>query len=80
MKVLVNNHLVEREDATVDIEDRGYQFGDGVYEVVRLYNGKFFTYNEHIDRLYASAAKIDLVIPYSKEELRELLEKLNTQN
>ncbi|HEM1803477.1 TPA: D-amino-acid transaminase, partial [Listeria monocytogenes] len=37
MKVLVNNHLVEREDATVDIEDRGYQFGDGVYEVVRLY-------------------------------------------
>lgn len=67
MKVLVNNHLVEREDATVDIEDRGYQFGDGVYEVVRLYNGKFFTYNEHIDRLYASAAKIDLVIPYSKK-------------
>ncbi|MBC2287036.1 D-amino-acid transaminase [Listeria farberi] len=80
MKVLVNNHLVEREDATVDIEDRGYQFGDGVYEVVRLYNGKFFTYNEHIDRLYASAAKIDLVIPYSKEALRELLEKLVVEN
>ncbi|HBM3451144.1 TPA: aminotransferase class IV, partial [Listeria innocua] len=75
MKVLVNDRLVERNDATVDVEDRGYQFGDGVYEVVRLYNGKFFTYNEHIDRLYASAAKIDLVIPYSKETLRALLEK-----
>ncbi|EEJ0016125.1 D-amino-acid transaminase, partial [Listeria innocua] len=46
MKVLVNDRLVERNDATVDVEDRGYQFGDGVYEVVRLYNGKFFTYNE----------------------------------
>ncbi len=49
------------------MEDRGYQFGDGVYEVVRLINGQFFTFDEHIDRLYESAAKIELVIPYSKD-------------
>lgn len=42
LKVLVGDKIVEREEAHVDIEDRGYQFGDGVYEVVRMYNGKFF--------------------------------------
>ncbi|MBC1373306.1 D-amino-acid transaminase [Listeria booriae] len=80
MKVLVNNQLIERTDAKIDIEDRGYQFGDGVYEVVRAYNGQFFTYEEHIDRLYASANKIDLVIPFEKAELRELLEGLLKAN
>ncbi|MBC1504493.1 D-amino-acid transaminase [Listeria booriae] len=80
MKVLVNNQLIERVEAKIDIEDRGYQFGDGVYEVVRAYNGQFFTYEEHIDRLYASANKIDLVIPFEKEELRELLEGLLKAN
>ncbi|MBC1456715.1 D-amino-acid transaminase [Listeria newyorkensis] len=80
MKVLVKNQLIERDEAKVDVEDRGYQFGDGVYEVIRMYNGQFFTYDEHIERLYASAAKIDLVIPYSKPELRALVDSLMEAN
>ncbi|WP_163653422.1 D-amino-acid transaminase [Listeria sp. PSOL-1] len=80
MKVLVNDQLLERDQAFVDIEDRGYQFGDGVYEVVRLYNRRFFTFNEHIDRLYESAAKIELAIPFSKDTLRELLTTLVKEN
>ncbi|EUJ17869.1 D-amino-acid transaminase [Listeria grandensis] len=80
MKVLVKDQLIERDEAKVDIEDRGYQFGDGIYEVVRMYNGTFFTYDEHIERLYASAAKLDLVIPYSKPELRKLLDGLVKAN
>ena len=42
----------------VDKEDRGYQFGDGIYEVVKVYNGELFTAEEHVDRFYASAEKI----------------------
>ncbi|EUJ32855.1 D-amino acid aminotransferase [Listeria floridensis FSL S10-1187] len=80
MKVLINDKIVDREEASIDIEDRGYQFGDGVYEVVRLYNGQFFTFDEHIDRLYASAAKIDLVIPYPKDILKNLLKQLASEN
>lgn len=80
MKVLVKNQLIERDEAKVDVEDRGYQFGDGVYEVIRMYNGQFFTYDEHIERLYASAAKIDLEIPYSKPELRALVDSLMKAN
>ncbi|EUJ44992.1 D-amino-acid transaminase [Paenilisteria rocourtiae] len=80
MKVLVKDQLIERDEAKVDVEDRGYQFGDGVYEVIRMYNGQFFTYDEHIERLYASAAKIDLDIPYSKPELRKLVDGLMKAN
>ncbi len=80
LKVLVGDKIVDREDAYVDIEDRGYQFGDGVYEVVRMYNGKFFTAKEHIDRLYASASKIDLVIPFPKEKLYDSLLELAKVN
>lgn len=80
MKVIVNGKIVDRSEATIDIEDRGYQFGDGIYEVIRIYNGKFFTFDEHMERLYASAEKIELGIPYSKEELRSLLEELVKEN
>ncbi len=42
-KVLVNDQLIERTEAVIDIEDRGYQFGDGVYEVIRIYDGMAFS-------------------------------------
>jgi D-alanine transaminase len=44
---LLNGEIIERSEAKVDVEDRGYQFGDGVYEVIRIYNGKMFTSDEH---------------------------------
>lgn len=74
--VILNGELLERSKATIDIEDRGYQFGDGVYEVIRVYNGKMFTEEEHLDRLWASAASIGIEIPYSKKELQEQLKLL----
>lgn len=36
MKVLVNGRLIGRSEASIDLEDRGYQFGDGIYEVIRV--------------------------------------------
>ncbi|MEK6190571.1 MAG: D-amino-acid transaminase [Carnobacterium alterfunditum] len=76
MKVIWNNEIVERSEVKIDMEDRGYQFADGIYDVVRAYNGKFFTLNEHVDRLFSSAEKIDLILPFTKEELKHLLSKL----
>ena len=58
MKVIWNDKIVERSDVEIDMEDRGYQFGDGLYEVIRAYNGVFFTADEHIDRLFKGAEKI----------------------
>lgn len=55
--VLLNKNLIERKEARIDFDDRGYYFGDGIYEVVRLYEKKFFTLSAHIERFYTSAKK-----------------------
>lgn len=78
--ILVNDQFLDRVNGTVDIEDRGYQFGDGVYEVVRVYGGKMFTAEEHLTRLFESAEKIFLTLPFTLEELTARLEKLMTDN
>ena len=41
-KVILNNDIVTRQNICIDMEDRGYQFGDGVYEVIRVYEGVLF--------------------------------------
>lgn len=78
--VFLDGNMIERADAKVDIEDRGHQFGDGVYEVIRVYNGKMFTCEEHLKRFKESAEKISIQVPYSLEELKENLETLILQN
>lgn len=78
--VFLNGQFINREDAKVDIEDRGYQFGDGIYEVIRIYNGQMFTFKEHLKRLIESAEKIKLTITYSIEELEEILGNLVREN
>lgn len=77
---LWNDQIVKNEEVLVDKEDRGYQFGDGVYEVVKVYNGELFTVNEHIDRFYDSAEKIRITIPYTKDKLHQLLHQLVEAN
>lgn len=82
--ILINDKLVSREEVTVDIEDRGYQFGDGIYEVVRFYNGKPFKLDEHLIRLERSAKEIRLSLPFPIEVVKmktiELAEKNSLNN
>ena len=74
--VWLNGEIIPMADARIGVEDRGYQFADGVYEVVRLYNGKPFTMTEHLDRLERSAAGIKLALPVSRGALEDGLAKL----
>lgn len=67
--LLVNNEFKERKDFGVDVEDRGYQFGDGIYEVIRVYENKIFKMEDHIKRLWRSARELQLELPFSKAEL-----------
>jgi len=55
-------------EAKVSIEDRGFQFGDGVYEVIRTYKGRPFSLDAHLARLDRSAAALELTQPYSRAE------------
>lgn len=77
---ILNGQIIERSEARVDVEDRGYQFGDGVYEVIRVYNGKMFTANEHLNRFVKSSASIGITLPYTIEQLTQLLEELKEKN
>lgn len=54
----VNGKFLPIQEAMVPIEDRGYQFGDAVYEVVNSFNGKFFGLEEHLDRLERSLSEL----------------------
>lgn len=75
-KMILNGVLKPGTEIKIDVEDRGYQFGDGIYEVIRVYNGKLFTARMHLDRLLKSAEKIRLVFPYTAEELENQLNEL----
>ncbi|MER2106130.1 MAG: D-amino-acid transaminase [Solibacillus sp.] len=77
---LWNDRIVADSEVVVNKEDRGYQFGDGVYEVVKVYNGQLFTVEEHVERFYASAEKIRITIPYTKDKLYMLLNELVEKN
>jgi len=64
----VNGTFVPLSEAKVSIEDRGFQFGDGIYEVIRTYKGRPFALETHLARLERSAGALDLAQPYSRAE------------
>jgi D-alanine transaminase len=66
----VNGRFLPLADARVSVEDRGFQFGDGVYEVIRTYGGRPFKLEAHLARLNRSAQAINLRQPYSLEQWR----------
>lgn len=80
MKILYNGDFIEKKDAHVDIEDRGYQFGDGVYEVIRVYNGTLFTLKEHTERLFKSAKEIGIHLQGTVSDMEEKLQQLVAHN
>lgn len=69
-KIIFNGDLKSRSEVKVDIEDRGYQFGDGVYEVIRVYNGELFTGDMHLNRLIDSAKLIQMKVPHTIAEIK----------
>ena len=59
-EVWVNGRIVDRPEAVVSVEDRGFQFGDGLYEVIRAYGGKLFRMDSHMRRLSGGADFLEL--------------------
>jgi len=68
-RVYINGKLFDKADAKISVYDHGLLYGDGVFEGIRVYHGKVFKHQEHIDRLYESARHIALEIPMSREEM-----------
>lgn len=78
--ILSQNKFPHRDAHYFSTDDRGIQFGDGIYEVVRIYQGKYYLLEEHIDRLFRSAEAIRLTLPFTKNEIIDRLQKLITLN
>lgn len=69
MKIYLDGQFVDEENAKVSVFDHGLLYGDGVFEGIRIYNGRVFRLKEHIDRLFEGAHTICLKINETKEEM-----------
>lgn len=76
----VNGRYLPQPEASVNIEDRGYQFGDGVYEVVHLHDGRHVDEELHLARLERSLREIRLPMPMSRAALRLVLREVARRN
>lgn len=76
----IDGRFTEKDGVNISIDDRGYYFGDGVYEVIKVYNGELYTAEEHISRLFQSALKIKLAIPHTEQQLIGIAVELVKKN
>ncbi|RPF52077.1 D-alanine transaminase [Aquisalibacillus elongatus] len=80
MIVLMQNEFVERDQCLIDIEDRANQFGDGVYEVIRIYDGECFLLDDHMKRLEYSLREAQIDYNLDQHHLKDLLLELAKKN
>lgn len=69
----INGNFIDITEPVIPIQERGHQFGDGVYEVVRVYQSVPFLLDEHLQRLSRSAKAIQLKLPYSLTEMKKII-------
>src|SRR5690625_1551318 len=78
--ILSQGKFVHKDSLLFPYEERGLQFGDGVYEVIRIYNGNLYLLDEHIERLFRSLKAISISIDQSPETMKQLLTQLVIKN
>lgn len=79
-----NGTFGEIEEITIPMKDRACFFGDGIYDATYSRNYTIFSLNEHVDRFYNSAKQMEIRLPYTKEEMKallnEMVQKMDTGN
>lgn len=76
----LDGKFIAQDEVKISVDDRGYYFGDGVYEVIKVYRGELFTEEEHLERLLQSASKIKLSLPYTVGQFVEIANELIKSN
>ncbi len=80
MLVFLNGAFVPEEKAVISVFDRGFLYGDGLFETIRVFNGGPFQWQRHIERLRAGADFLKIKLPYSASQLRPVADKLIARN
>ncbi|MDQ6968278.1 MAG: aminotransferase class IV [Mariprofundaceae bacterium] len=76
----VNGDFIPLEDATIHIEDRGFQFADGIYEVIACFGGNFLDLQAHLDRLQRSCEGVRIPLPCSLDKMATLVQETYDRN
>ena len=71
--IYINGNYYPRQDASVSVFDSGFLLGDGVWEGIRLHNGKFAFLDKHLERLFWGASQIDMDIEKNLDEVKKIL-------
>lgn len=80
LKVWMDGKLVDKSDAKVSVYDHGLLYGDGIFEGIRIYHGRIFEPQAHLQRLFDSAKAIRLTIPFTADQLRSGIEETAKAN
>lgn len=80
IKIYVNGNIVHRDEAKVSVYDSGFMLGDGMWEGMRLYNGKWAFFDEHMDRFFASCKAVSLDVGMDRAGILEALNKTAAAN
>ncbi|MFV2051184.1 D-amino acid aminotransferase [Aliiroseovarius sp. YM-037] len=78
--IYVDGKILPKHEATVSVYDSGFMLGDGVWEGLRLYDGRWAFLDEHMDRLFEAAKAIDLDIGMDQQGVIDALEATRTAN
>jgi branched-chain amino acid aminotransferase len=80
IKIYINGKFFKREDAKISVFDSGYLVGDGIWEALRLHQGVLVFLEDHLERLWVSAASVGMQFPFTKEELTQTIWKVLNEN
>ena len=78
--IYINGEIVHRDEARVSVYDSGFMLGDGMWEGMRLYNGKWAFFEEHMDRLFDSCKAVSLDIGLDRPGIADALQKTADAN
>jgi len=80
MEIFLNGGFIQEEDAKVSVFDRAFLYGDGIFETLRVYNGKPFLLDRHLGRLAHSLGGLYINDPYDFEQWYEYIKELISRN
>lgn len=80
MLIFLNGHFVPEERAVVSVLDRGFLYGDGLFETMRVFKGKPFRWRKHLERLQSGAEFLKIKLPFTPEALRGFVDELIAKN
>ncbi|MBR9845962.1 MAG: aminotransferase class IV [Algicola sp.] len=80
IKIYINGEFFKREDAKISVFDSGYLVGDGIWEALRLHKGVLVFLEDHLQRLWMSAASVGMTFPFTKKELTQTIWNVLNEN